>query len=108
MLIAGSFTAMASITAILLNRPLSLTTQEVPSTMQESRIVSESVSLEYKYIVKEYEGKIGVFLYGEESPMRVYQVPVEQLPEYDVLQLKKGIRIANDEELFQIIEDYTT
>jgi len=59
------------------------------------------------FILKEYNGCIGVFKEGEKEPSRVLEdVVVKSLPEYDRKLLKTGIKVYSLWELQDLIEDY--
>lgn len=59
------------------------------------------------YTVKEYEGKIAVFIDGNESPERILESPyIRDLPQYDRDLLKIGIPAYSETELNTILEDY--
>lgn len=60
------------------------------------------------YIIKEYNGRIAVFISNQQEPMREYDTYVNTLPEKDKELLKNGIVAMNDEELRERIEDYTS
>jgi len=57
------------------------------------------------YLVKEYEGRIGVFRDGNTQPIRVVQVYVAYLPEKDRYELRKGINVNGILRLEKIIDD---
>ncbi len=63
---------------------------------------------EYSYIIKEYNGKIGVYKADEKNPFQVIDVPTYLLPPYDKLELQSGILIENEEKLRQSLEDYAS
>lgn len=59
------------------------------------------------YTVKEYEGKIAVFIGDNESPERILESPyIRDLPQYDRDLLKIGIPAYSEAELNTILEDY--
>lgn len=60
----------------------------------------------YKYVVKEVEGKIAVFENGKNSPIETLEKEVEYLPEYDKKILKDGIYVETAQELNKVLEDY--
>ncbi|NMA79763.1 MAG: hypothetical protein GX967_03850 [Clostridiales bacterium] len=60
------------------------------------------------YIIKEYRGRIAVFISTQQKPMREYDTYVDTLPDKDKELLKNGIVAMNDEELRDRIEDYTS
>ncbi len=58
------------------------------------------------YIVKEYKGNVAVFESGKETPFRITEVHLAELPSADRKLLEKGIKASNQEELNCILEDY--
>lgn len=61
---------------------------------------------EYKYILKDFNGKLAVFEKNKEDPEMIFDVLIERLPEIDILELKKGLKIKDDDELKARIEDF--
>ena len=57
------------------------------------------------YIIKEYDGRIGIFTSSDTQPIRVVQVYVAYLPERDRYDLKDGIYVEGILRLEKIIED---
>ena len=66
---------------------------------------SETVDTEDIYIVKSYEGKIGVF--ENNYLIDVIDVYTKTLPKADQKLLEKGIVISGKSDLNSLIEDYT-
>ena len=60
------------------------------------------------YIVKDYAGKIAVFFPGNEQPEVVFDTYTKHLPEYDQIEIKKGIRVPDYPSLIKLIEDFTS
>lgn len=60
------------------------------------------------YTLRDYNGRIALFKYGENSPYQVYDIQVDSLPEKDVKTIKNGINISSEKELEQLINDYTS
>lgn len=58
------------------------------------------------YRIGDYQGRVAVFLEGEQIPQTVYDIFVKTLPETDRLQMAEGILIAGEQELRRRIEDY--
>ena len=56
-------------------------------------------------IVREYNGKIGIFRGSADKPYKIIEYDVNLLSEYDRHQISEGIIIESDEELRQFIED---
>ncbi len=63
---------------------------------------------EYSYIIKEYDGKIGVYKSDEKNPFQVIDVPTYLLPPYDKTELQSGILVKDEKELQQKLEDYAS
>ena len=59
------------------------------------------------YLVREFEGSVAVFRFGEETPMQVLETPLSVLPEQDRLLLRDGIPVMTAEELASVLEDYS-
>ena len=76
------------------------------SSSQENRETAASVSEEETFLVKEYQGHIGVFSNSSELPFQEIPVDVESLPKTDQLLLAQGIHAANKQELNRVLEDY--
>ena len=60
------------------------------------------------YLVKTYNGKIGIFRAETDKPFRVLDVNVNSLPKADQELLRSGISVQSSEELQTIIEDYVS
>lgn len=63
-------------------------------------------NIDNSYILKEYQGKVGVFKNNQSEPIFIINVFVNTLPDYDVESLKNGIYIKDEAELSKIIEDF--
>ena len=61
---------------------------------------------DYKYVIKEINGKIRVFENGKNTPIQTLEKEVEYLPEYDKKILKDGIYVESNQELNKVLEDY--
>ena len=60
------------------------------------------------YILREYDGKLGVFPAGSDAPRDVIDIPISLLPPYDQAELRSGVPAADDAELSRLLEDYTS
>ncbi len=56
-------------------------------------------------MIREYNGRIGVFKGGSQSPYRIIDYDFSLLSDYDKEQLREGVVIETDSELQQFIED---
>lgn len=59
------------------------------------------------YILKEYDGKIGVFREGNTAPDEVLDVYLITLPDEDAALLRNGISVSGQDEVRALIEDFT-
>ncbi len=80
-------------------------TANVPSS-QESSEINVMASRADVYMLKEYNGVIGVFFNEENTPYQEIDVAVSSLPAADQELLQEGIRVYSKEELNNRIEDY--
>ncbi|MBE6707752.1 MAG: hypothetical protein E7578_00745 [Ruminococcaceae bacterium] len=69
---------------------------------------SVPVSVNEQYILKEYDGRIGVFLYGDTQPVRIVEVYVMFLPEQDRIKLRDGIIVNGKMNLETLISDFSS
>ena len=76
----------------------------LPSSVPEAAS-SEDPST-YPYLLRAYEGKLGVFTTDLVQPDMVFDVYVKTLPEYDQRELEKGVRVETFDKLNALIEDY--
>ncbi|MCL2023650.1 MAG: hypothetical protein FWG82_04685 [Oscillospiraceae bacterium] len=60
------------------------------------------------WILREYDGILGVFRDREPQPFEIYNVNISTLPDEDRELLRQGIVAHTDEELRGLLEDYTS
>lgn len=77
-----------------------------PSTKPSSKPNNQAGADTASYRVTVYEGIIGVFLDGEDTPVLTLDVPVDSLPNEDVTLLKAGIVLDNMGAVKSFLEDY--
>ena len=63
---------------------------------------------EYTYLLKEHQGRIGIFAAGQSEPEMVLDVLVKYLPDHDRQELSQGIAVLDYNELVSRIEDYAS
>lgn len=73
---------------------------------QESGGLPAMTSQAETYVVKIYQGKIGVFMGEEDIPFHVIDVEVSSLPKADQVLLTNGIYVSDSSQLNGILEDY--
>lgn len=82
-------------------------TSIAPSSQESSAIrAAASKQNESLYIVKEYNGHIGVFRDGDKLPFEEIDIDVSIFPEEDQKLLHDGIQARGTAELTRVIEDY--
>lgn len=80
-------------------------TANTPSS-QENSGAAPTAGIGSGYLVREYQGHIGVYRVGENTPFREYETEVDMLPDADRQALKRGKPAATMAEVEKIIEDY--
>ncbi len=73
---------------------------------QESSSSAASAQAAACFIVKEYNGHIGVYRSGESTPFREYNTDVQILPKADRTALEHGKTVHTMAEVEKIVEDY--
>lgn len=58
-----------------------------------------------EYTIRDYGGKVAVFEAGSETPLVVYEIYTHLLPENDIELLRRGIKVATQEQLQTRLED---
>ena len=78
--------------------------EDVSDATSDTEIESETQQAEY--LVKSYEGKIGIFT-DNGTLIRVIDVYIKTLPKADRRLLEKGFNVTCEAELRAILQDYT-
>lgn len=65
---------------------------------------SDETEADDEYVIKEFDGKIGVFKNGDFQYM--IDVYVFTLPEYDKKLLSQGIKVSSEQELNDVLSSY--
>ncbi len=97
----GYFTANSSVSQDSTKNSGS-SSAEVPAAETESSISAASVT----YVVKTFQGKIGVFAGDPDTPIQTLNVEVATLPESDRQALEQGITVEGRDSLRRLLEDY--
>ena len=66
------------------------------------------VSVGDRYVVKEYDGRIGVYLPGDTQPVRTVEIYVMYLPESDRIRLRDGIIVNGILNLETLLSDFSS
>lgn len=59
------------------------------------------------YTLKEYQGRIAVFINENSEPEQVIDININIFPDRDKELLKNGITVYTAEELYRLIEDFS-
>lgn len=60
------------------------------------------------FVVKDYGGKVAVFLKNEDEPFIILETLTSFLPEADVIALQQGIEVIGSTALRELLEDFTS
>ena len=63
---------------------------------------------EKAYILREYDGRLGIFEPGGTVPQTVIDIYIKTLPETDQQALKQGVAAKNYAALIRLLEDYVS
>ncbi len=61
---------------------------------------------DYAYLLRETDGKIGLYLPQEDTPRQVLDIYTYTLPEYDQQLLQEGIPVTDEEDLQKYLEEF--
>lgn len=76
------------------------------SNQLEKEIITETKTT--YYVIKEYNGRIALFVNNNELPKETYEIFTSSLPSEDAEKIRKGITVTNENDLQRILEDYTS
>ena len=105
---AIALVCVAGLTVFLLGRPQQPTVKmgEVLADVRVEPASPQAGGEHYAYIMREHNGFIAVFAFGELEPLTVLDTAVRFLPDYDRVLLEEGILIRDYADLAARIEDY--
>ena len=79
------------------------------NSMDKTLRSGATVSQTALYIVKNSNGKIAIYKYGEQNPLQILEDPyVDNLPEIDQQRLNQGIEVFTEDELNTLVEDLSS
>ena len=81
-------------------------TENNASVQSDSTSKDAAETLQATYVVKTYNGIIGVFADDSDNPMQTIEVSVASLPESDQQALDNGISVKGTGNLRRLLEDY--
>ena len=62
---------------------------------------------EAAFTLKEYDGRLGIFIGTANTPSEIINIDFRSLPEADQIRLKDGITVYSKEELHSLTEDFS-
>ena len=80
-------------------------TANIPPSQESSGIIAMASKTDV-YLLREFQGKIGIFHNDETEPYQEIDVDVSTFSEEDQKLLKDGIKVYSIDDLNQKIEDY--
>ena len=91
---------------LMLNNRITMLHETKPNEQQPvfNETVNDETGADVEYIIKEFDGKIGVFKNGDFQYM--INVYVFTLPEYDKKLLSLGIKVSSEQELNDVLSSY--
>lgn len=91
---------------LMLNNRITKLHETKPNEQQPvfNETVNDETEADVEYIIKEFDGKIGVFKNGDFQYM--INVYVFTLPEYDKKLLSQGIKVSSEQELNDVLSSY--
>lgn len=85
---------------------VNLNQSDVPVPGESAEFIPTGEPYSFQYILKDYEGKLAVYLPDASEPEKIFNVYLSTLPPFDRGQLQQGVKIKDYAELVQRIEDY--
>ena len=70
--------------------------------------LTQQVKTETKYVVKEHNGEIAVFVGEDKIPVKILNIDFDGLREYDKQQFKKGLTLNTLYEVLLLEEDFNS
>lgn len=73
-----------------------------------AKTVEITTQQEIKYMLKEFNGMLALYENESSQPKEIFNISISSFPEEDIKKLKKGIIINEADELYRLLEDYTS
>ncbi|MBR2284463.1 MAG: hypothetical protein IJ874_08630 [Ruminococcus sp.] len=98
----------AAVSGFIVICTLGQTVQRQRAAAKTEEIYRTPEELGDVYLVREYNGRIGVFRDGGDVPYRIIDYDISLLSDMDREMIAGGVVMTSDEELRQFIEDIAT
>ena len=113
LLTCAALAAVCIITAFLLSVSDMTSSAPAPNAQEAGesvqgveRTADPEQTADCQYYLRDYQGKLAVFLPDKHTPESVFDVYLSTRPAYDRGQLQLGVPVQDYEELVKRIEDY--
>ena len=90
--------ALMSLATLIVSNNFNKKPEKINNTVETTLI--------YYYTLRDYNGRIALFVNDNEAPKETFEVFTNTLPEEDASKIKKGIIVKNEAELQKILEEY--
>lgn len=90
------------------SRQLESRQNDPAQTVYQSQSGNVDAQQEKAYILREYDGRLGIFEPGGAVPQTVIDIYIKNLPETDQHALKQGVAAENYAALIRLLEDYVS
>ena len=102
------FTVIIAVFLITFSCIAGFFTTEHEKKSAQSYQLAEQVKTETKYLVKEHNGDIAVFVGEDDMPVKILNIDFDGLREYDKQQFKKGLSLKSLYEVLLLEEDFNS
>lgn len=103
---AGALTAVLA--TVLLVFVLVQSSRAISASPLSARMM-EVTTTAPSYVVREWDGRLAVFIKGQTNPDMIYEdVAVASLPQAEQERLREGIEVPDRSALNRLLEDYTS
>lgn len=103
-------TALAVSTVVVFGTMTASIRHPAPAAQEatDAAVTSTSVTTGIKYVLRIWEGKLGMFRGDSEVPYHELDMPLTLLSDYDRELLSQGIITNTEEEMRRLVEDITS
>jgi hypothetical protein len=102
-------TALAVSTVVVMGSMTASVRHPSPAAQETTAVTTEtSASTSIKYVLRIWDGRLGMFRGDSETPYRELDMPLSLLSDYDRELLAQGIITDTEEEMRALVEDITS
>lgn len=95
-------------TGIFITMTAAKNTERAPekATQITTDATSQNEITEKIYIIKEYHGNVAAYVKDADTPFKVTEKPISELPEIDQKKLRAGIEVAGEKQMKRMLDDF--